>query len=91
MLTWTAPGDSGMTGTATSYDIRYSTSPIDSDGAFLGATQATGEPTPRAAGSAEGFAVTGLSSGVTYYFAMKSSDEAPNVSALSNLASITMP
>ena len=27
-LTWTAPGDRGNTGTAASYDIRYSTSPI---------------------------------------------------------------
>ena len=26
-LTWTAPGDDGLTGTAASYDIRYSTVP----------------------------------------------------------------
>ncbi len=27
-LSWTAPGDDGATGTASSYDIRYSTSTI---------------------------------------------------------------
>lgn len=86
-LVWTAPGDDGATGTATSYDIRYSTSAID-EGNWESATQATGEPTPQVAGSSEGpFTVTGLTPGVTYHFAMKSADEAGNISALSNVPS----
>ena len=44
-LKWTAPGDDGSTGTAASYDIRYSTSTID-DGNWASATQVAGEPTP---------------------------------------------
>ncbi len=47
-LTWTAPGDDGNTGTAASYDIRYSTSTIN-EGNWPSATQVTGEPTPQAA------------------------------------------
>ncbi len=87
-LTWTAPGDDGNTGTATSYDIRYSTSTIN-DANFASATQVPGEPSPAAAGTNQNVTVTGLTPGTTYYFAMKTSDEVPNVSALSNVASGT--
>jgi len=85
-LTWTAPGDDGFMGTATSYDIRYSTSVIN-EGNWASATQATGEPTPSAGGSGESFTVTGLSAGTTYYFAMKTTDDATNTSSLSNVPS----
>ena len=87
-LNWTAPGDNGATGTATSYDVRYSTAVIN-DGNWASATQATGEPAPQVGGSAETFTVTGLSSTTTYYFAIKTSDEVPNESALSNVPSAT--
>lgn len=86
-LSWTAPGDDNNTGTATTYDIRYSTSVITS-GNFDSATQTTGEPVPSIAGSAESFAVSGLSQSTTYYFAIKTSDEVPNTSAISNVASL---
>ena len=89
-LSWTAPGDDGATGTATGYDIRYSTSTI-TEGNWASATQATGEPSPQVAGSAEGFTVTGLSSDITYYFAIKTSDEIPNESAISNVPSAATP
>ena len=85
-LSWTAPGDDGATGTATTYDVRYSTSTITA-GNWASATQATGEPSPQVAGSAETFTVTGLSEGITYFFAIKTSDEVPNESALSNVPS----
>jgi hypothetical protein len=85
-LTWTAPGDDGNTGTARTYDIRYSTSPINA-GNFSSATAVSNPPTPRAAGSSESFTLTGVPTGVVYYFAIKTSDEVPNVSALSNVAS----
>ena len=87
-LTWTAPGDDGATGTATTYDVRYSTSIIN-DGNWASATQATGEPSPQAAGNGETFSVTGLNSSTTYYFAIKTSDEVPNESPLSNVPSAT--
>ena len=87
-LTWTAPGDDGSSGTATSYDIRYSTSTIN-DTNWGSATLISGEPTPTAAGTNQSMTVGGLSASTTYYFAMKTSDEVPNVSALSNVASGT--
>ncbi len=76
-LTWTAPGDDGNDpGTkATSYDIRYSKTPITTDVAFSTATQITGEPTPSMQGTKEYFTISGLESNTIYYFAMKSSDE----------------
>ncbi len=82
-LGWTATGDDAATGTATSYDVRYALTAIDSAG-FLTAFQATGEPTPKLAGQAETFTVTGLVSNTHYYFAIKASDEASNTSAVSN-------
>ncbi len=87
-LTWTAPGDDGSTGTATSYDIRYSTATI-TDTNWASATQVSGEPTPLVAGTNQSMVVSGLSAATTYYFALKTSDEVPNVSALSNVPSGT--
>ena len=87
-LSWTAPGDDGATGTATTYDVRYSTSTITA-GNWGSATPASGEPSPQVAGSSETFTVTGLSTGTTYYFAIKTSDEVPNESAISNVPSGT--
>ena len=46
-------------------------------------------PAPQAAGTSEQFDVIGLNQEVTYYFAVKASDEVPNWSALSNVASST--
>ena len=85
-LTWTAPGDDGDTGTAASYDIRYSTTDITDVASWNGATPVTGVPAPGAAYTNESFTVVGLSADTTYYFALKTSDEVPNVSGLSNVA-----
>lgn len=86
-LTWTAPGDDGNVGTATSYDIRYSTSAING-GNFSTATQVAGEPAPQTAGTLQTMTVTGLSPDTAYFFAMKTSDEVPNTSGLSNVPSL---
>jgi len=83
-LSWTAPGDDGNVGIATTYDIRYSTSPI-TDFNWDSVTKAVGEPIPKPAGSEESFEVTGLTPGSFYYFAMKTSDEVPDWSGLSNI------
>jgi len=89
-LSWTAVGDDSLTGTATSYDIRYSTSPITNNN-WSAATQAPNEPTPSIAGSLQSLTVTGLSRQVTYYFAAKAIDDAGNSSAMSNVPSVTTP
>jgi fibronectin type III domain protein len=85
---WNAPGDDGTTGTATSYDIRYSTTAITSSN-WATATQATGEPAPLVAGTQQTFTVSGLSGSRTYYIAIKATDDAGNISALSNVLSAT--
>jgi hypothetical protein len=87
-ISWTAPGDDGSTGTATSYDLRYSTSNI-SEANWSAATQATGEPTPLVAGTSQTMLMTGLTADTTYYFAIKTSDELPNTSDISNIISTT--
>ncbi len=83
-LRWAAPGDDGATGTANRYDLRYSTSLITSDASFNAATQVAGEPTPRAAGNVDSMIVTNLDPNQVYYFALKTGDEVPNWSTLSN-------
>lgn len=82
-LTWTAPGDVDNVPGATSYDIRYAKTPINTDNDFNNATQATGEPIPSVQGTTEYFWLTGLESNTTYYFAIKSADKWTNTSGLS--------
>ena len=48
------------------------------------ATQVTGEPSPKAFGLPETFIVSGLSPSKFYHFAIKTGDEVPNWSGLSN-------
>ena len=83
-LSWTAQGDNGNSGTATTYVIKYSVSAITTDEQFNTATDVTGEPAPSAAGTNQSMTVSGLTPGQTYYFAMKTQDEVPNISGLSN-------
>ncbi len=87
-LSWTAPGDDGNIGTASSYDIRYSTSTI-TESNWSSAFQISGEPIPQIAGTSQSMSISGLSSSTTYYFAIKTSDEMPNTSGISNIASVT--
>lgn len=87
-LRWTSTGDDNTTGTAASYDIRYSTSSITA-GNFASATQATGEPAPQIAGTVQNCTITGLTTGQIYYVAIKASDERGNVSLISNVVSGT--
>ena len=84
-LTWTATGDDTTTGTASQYDIRYAEAAITA-GNWGSATAASGEPNPAAAGTEQTFTVAGLRGGTEYFFAMKTADEEPNWSGLSNVA-----
>ncbi len=86
-LNWTSPGDDGNSGTASSYDIRYSTFAITSSN-WNSATQVSGEPVPLLSGSNQTFTVVGLQPNTLYYFAIRTTDDAGNVSSLSNIASV---
>ncbi|MBK8871658.1 MAG: VCBS repeat-containing protein [Elusimicrobia bacterium] len=74
-LTWTAPLYINPPANAF-YDVRYSTAaPITDNAGYTGATSLNGEPTPSASGSSEMMALTGLVPGLTYYFAVKSTND----------------
>jgi len=87
-LQWTAPGDDANSGTATTYDLRYSTSEI-TEGSWVAATPVIGEPAPLSAGTVQSMVVSGLSANTTYYFALKTFDEVSNISSLSNVPTAT--
>ena len=83
-LVWTAPGDDGAIGTASAYQVRVSTASITLGN--WGAANVVGPaPVPLASGKRQGFTVRGLSTDTTYYFAMRTVDDAGNWSGLSNL------
>lgn len=98
-LKWTAPGDDGNEGEASEYQVKYATKEIkahadwrteaDRATSFWAATNCKGEPEPSPAGTGETFTVEGLAPG-TYYFALKSYDEQPNQSDLSNVVKVTV-
>jgi chitodextrinase len=85
-LRWTAPGDDGITGVASEYDIRFYGEPID-DTNWETASQVVGEPSPAIAGTVQSLRVKAPSSSTIYYFAMRTKDNAGNWSDLSNVPS----
>jgi internalin A len=87
-LTWTASGDDGLSGTATSYDLRMSAQTIGW-GDFDSALQVTGLPAPKPSGETEQFEISGLLTDSTYFFALKVLDENGNYEGVSNCVSTT--
>jgi len=83
VLTWPAVED-GLRG----YRLWYSKSEI-AEGNLGAATRLFPNITPGPSGYEEAFTVKGLSKGTTYYFAVKSVDEAGNASIISNVVSWT--
>lgn len=87
-LSWTAPGDDGLGGgQARQYDMRYSGSPINTSN-WDSAIPISRVPSPASPGSKQQMFVSNLPSGTRWYFAMKTSDEAGNISDLSNTPSV---
>ena len=90
-LSWTATGDDGTDGTATYYEVRYSTDPID-DTNWDMAALAPNAPPPAPSGTPESMEVTGLDANTFYYFAIKAFDEWANASDLgANATGTTLP
>ena len=86
-LQWTAPGDDGTIGKATSYDIRFSTKPIQNETDFAAAKPIAETLTPSESGTPERLTAGGFESGKTYHFALKAVDDKGNLSPLSNSVS----
>ncbi|MDP8201194.1 MAG: hypothetical protein P9M11_03525 [Candidatus Tenebribacter burtonii] len=83
-LTWTAPGDDGILGSAYNYEIRIAQIEINETN-WEDAQLLEGAPWPLTAGSLQNYIVEDLEHEITYYFAIKAFDESGNVSPLSNV------
>jgi len=88
VLTWTAPGDDSMAAKATEYDIRHSTTFITASN-WSSATPLGTPVAPTVGGGDQCDTITGLSSTTKYYFAIRTADEVPNWSGISNVDSMT--
>jgi hypothetical protein len=73
-----------MSGTATSYEVRYSTTGLIDGTNWNSATVFTQSWSPLPGGGTETHDVTGLTSLTTYWFAIKTADEVPTWSGISN-------
>lgn len=85
-LSWHSPGDDRNSGTAIAYDIRYSLDSI-TDANWGQATQVVTVIVPHQAGTYQLKDIEGLTPAMIYFFAIKTADEVPNWSGLSNVAS----
>ena len=79
VLSFTAPGNDWMIGTAAAYDVRYSSQPITPEN-FASAQSLSGVPAPAPAGTAERFRVTVPST--ASYVAVRAVDAAGNLGAM---------
>jgi hypothetical protein len=90
-LLWTAPGDDGNVGQVSSYQLRYSTTPVGTDttswwNGIPSSQQLVLGPPLASAGATDSTKVTALSQGTQYYFVLRALDEAGNISGFSNVA-----
>lgn len=89
-LFWTAPGDDVYSGIVKGYDIRYSESELNEEN-WEGATEVLNMLKPLVSGSIQSIIINGLLPEKTYFFGVKSYDESPNYSAISNIIQVTTP
>jgi len=85
-LFWTAPGDDGWLGLATKYIIKYATYNITAAN-FDSITNVKERNVTVSGGNPDSEIITGLAIDTLYYFAIKTEDEVPNVSGISNVPS----
>jgi len=83
-LTWTSVGDDDLTGTASSYLVRYSLNPITTENDWNNAIAFSNTKVPQVSGNLESLTVSGLDPRLTYHFAIKTRDEAGNLGGLSS-------
>lgn len=90
-LSWTSPGDDGLSGIASIYDVRFSVLPINTEADWSASARLIGEPAPLPAGGHQSMTVTGLIPNRKFFFSIRAGDEIINWSELSKhaLASTT--
>jgi len=90
-LTWTDPGDDCNTGTASAYEIRFSSSAITESNYYSATVLVTGGPAgANGTGDCAAEYTTNLACSTTYYFAITFTDAAGNRSPVSNSPSGTI-
>ncbi len=87
-LSWLAPGDDGLIGTADRYIVKYASFPINLAN-WDSATEAPDPPAPLPSGTPQTFTIGGLEKGRPYYVAMRVADDCHNLSALSDVILVT--
>ena len=83
-LRWTAPGDDGMEGVCTRYEVKTSTRPILNEEDWNEANRKNGTPSPSPAGSVEEMTVYDLLPGTDVYVMVRGVDDFSNLSPLGN-------
>lgn len=86
-LAWTATGDDGEAGTATSYELRVSAQPMTAGN--FGSATAFPAPRPQPSGSTELFRLKGLATEATYFVALRARDEFGNPGPVSPVVTFT--
>ena len=86
ILTWTAPGEDGDYVKAASYTVRYALSSF-TESEFDSKTLLVQNWWPQDRYKRETKIITGLTPGVTYYFALKATNDTYDTSKMSNIAS----
>ncbi len=84
-VAWTAPGDDGTEGQAAEYDIRFAGEPITAE-TFSAYTRVPDAPAPAAAGTEQSVFINAPGY-ADLFVALKTADEVPNWSAMSNVVS----
>ncbi|MBN2383969.1 FG-GAP repeat protein [bacterium] len=86
-LSWTSTGHNGNKGCAHKYLLRYT---VDTAFVWETATPISINVLPQVSGTAQTVDVDVLGSGSSYYFGLVALDEVPNMSAVSNIASLNV-
>jgi N-acetylmuramoyl-L-alanine amidase len=86
ILTWTAPGEDGDYVKAASYTVRYALASF-TESEFDSKTLLVQNWFPQDRYKSETKIVTGLTPGVTYYFALKATNDTHDTSKMSNIVS----
>lgn len=90
-LSWTAVGDNGNTGSASAYEIRRRSIPINSDDDCSAGVFVPNTVVASPAGTPLEFTVSGLSSGTVHYFCIRAFDHGGNRSLWSGILQATTP
>jgi hypothetical protein len=87
VISWTAPGDDGVVGIVSRYDVRLATAPMTPP-TWAGAAEIPPPASPRIAGAAETMLVSLRPLGSDLWVALNAVDDAGNWSGLSNVVQL---